>query len=69
MNKVIVTGRQLIMWINSLVSPDVVMGEGISVGAQAIELRPTEKWSLYVGALTKRAKARCRNHLLLKSEF
>jgi galactoside O-acetyltransferase len=65
----IVIGRHSIIGTNSLVFPGVVMGEGTSVGAQAMVTKSTEAWSIYIGAPAKRICERRRDILVLEEKY
>ena len=65
----IVIGRHSILGTNSLVFPGVVMGEGTSVGAQAMVTKSTEEWSIYLGAPAKKVRKRHKDILKLERQY
>ena len=65
----IVIGRHSILGTNSLVFPGVVMGEGTSVGAQAMVTKSTEEWSIYLGAPAKKVRKRNKDILKLERQY
>jgi galactoside O-acetyltransferase len=62
-------GRHAILGANSVVLPGVTIEEGVSCGAGTIFTKPTEPWSIYVGAPAKRVKARSRDLLDLEQDY
>jgi len=66
MKKPVVIGRHSIVGAKSLVFPGVTLGEGTSVGAQAMVTKSTDEWSVYVGSPAKRLKARKQDLLALE---
>jgi len=55
--------KHAIVGTNSIVFPGAHIEEGVSVGASAIVMKPTEPWGIYIGVPAKRAKDRSKNLL------
>ena len=62
-------GRHSIIGSGSIILPGVVVGEGVSIGANSLVLESTENWSIYVGSPAKRIKSRKKNLLKLEQEY
>lgn len=58
--------KHAIVGAGSIVFPGADVEEGVSVGANALVLQPTEPWGIYVGTPVKRIKDRKRG--ILKEE-
>jgi galactoside O-acetyltransferase len=54
----VVIERHAIVGANTVVLPDVVIGEGATVGAGSVVSKNIEPWSVYVGAPARRVKGR-----------
>lgn len=65
----IAIGRHSIIGTNSLIFPGVVMGEGTSVGAQAMVTKSTDEWSTYIGVPARRVGGRQRDILALEQQY
>jgi acetyltransferase-like isoleucine patch superfamily enzyme len=57
-------GRHSIVGANSVVFPNVVFGEGASLGALSMAKCNLDAWSLYAGIPAKMIKARNKNEIL-----
>ncbi len=53
-------GRHCIVGANSVVLPNVSLGDGAALGALSLANRSLEEWSLYAGVPAKRLRARNR---------
>lgn len=62
-------GKHVIVGTNSIIFPGVSVGEGCSIGANALLTKSTEPWGIYLGSPARRIKERSRNLLLLESEY
>jgi acetyltransferase-like isoleucine patch superfamily enzyme len=62
-------GRHSIIGAGSIILPGVVVGEGVSIGANSLVLESTENWSIYVGSPAKRIKSRKKDLLKLEQEY
>jgi acetyltransferase-like isoleucine patch superfamily enzyme len=62
-------GRHSIIGAGSIILPGVVVGEGVSIGANSLVLESTENWSVYVGSPAKRIKSRKKDLLKLEQEY
>jgi galactoside O-acetyltransferase len=54
----VVVERHAVIGANAIVLPDVVIGEGATVGAGSVVSKNLEPWSVYVGAPARRVKGR-----------
>jgi acetyltransferase-like isoleucine patch superfamily enzyme len=62
-------GRHSIIGAGATIFPGVTIAEGCAVGAQALMLKSTEPWGIYLGVPARRVKERKQDLLKLEAEF
>ena len=60
-------GRHVIIGSGTVILPDLIIGEGSSVGAQSLVTKSLEPWGVYFGSPVKRLKDRSRELLELEA--
>jgi len=61
--------RHSLVGSGSVILPNVILGEGCSVGALSLVSRNCEEFSMYLGVPAKRIKSRSRKILEVEKEF
>ena len=61
--------RHSLVGANSIILPEVTVGEGVAVGALSMVNKSLDDWGIYAGTPTKRIKDRSRNLLNLEKVF
>ena len=61
--------RHVIIGANSIILPNLTIGEGSSVGALSLVTGDLEPWGIYAGVPAKRLKERSKNLLKLEKEL
>ncbi len=62
-------GRHVILGTNSIVFPNVNIGEGCAIGANSLVNKSTEPWGIYMGSPVRRIKNRSKNLLILEKNL
>jgi acetyltransferase-like isoleucine patch superfamily enzyme len=62
-------GRHVIVGANTVILPNVDIGEGSSVGCQSLVTKNLEPWGIYAGSPVRRLRERSRDLLKLENEF
>lgn len=62
-------GRHVIIGSGSVILPNLVIGEGSSVGALSLVTKSLESWGIYFGCPVKRLKDRAKRLLELEAEL
>ena len=62
----VILKKHSIVGAASVIMPGVILGEGTSIGAMSLVLKPTKPWGIYVGNPIKRLKDRKRDLLELE---
>jgi galactoside O-acetyltransferase len=62
-------GKHVILGTNTIVHPDVIIGEGAATGSNTLVLDDLEPWSIYVGTPAKKIGDRKKDLLTLEKEF
>lgn len=62
-------GRHSIVGAGAIIMPGVEVSEGNSIGANALVLKSTESWSIYVGSPAKKIKDRKNELLELEKKY
>ena len=65
----IVLEKHVIIGAGSVVLPDVVLGEGVAVGALSLVTLPLSPWGIYFGSPVKRIRPRNKKILELEKQF
>ena len=65
----IILGKHAIIGSNSIVLPNVAIGEGCAVGALSMVTKNLDAWSTYLGVPAKKIKSRKRNLLALEKRM
>jgi len=61
--------RHSLVGANSIILPEVTVGEGVAVGALSMVNKNLDDWGIYAGTPAKRIKDRSRNLLNLEKVF
>ena len=62
-------GKHVIIGSNSILLPDINIGEGCAVGALSLVTKGLEEWGIFFGAPAKRIKRRSKNLLNKKLDY
>jgi len=65
----IIIGKHNIIGAGSTILPDVVLGDGVSVGALSLVNKDLQEWGIYAGIPVKLIKIRSRELLNLEREY
>ena len=65
----VVFKRHSIIGAGSTVLPNVIIGEGVSVGSMSLINKSLEDWGIYVGIPCRKIKERSKHLLELEKEF
>jgi len=65
----VVLKKHAIVGANSIIFPNVVIGEGAAVGAMSMVKESLDDWYIYVGVPVRKIKARKKNIVELENEF
>jgi len=66
----IIIGKHAIIGTNSIILPDVEIGEGVTVGANCLVTRDLEPWTVYAGSRPKKVGERDKSGVLdLEKKF
>lgn len=61
---VVTIGKHSILGVNTVVLPDVTIGEGCAVAAGSVVRKDTEPWGVYAGIPARRKKERPKDKIL-----
>jgi acetyltransferase-like isoleucine patch superfamily enzyme len=61
-------GKHAIIGTNSVVLPNVKIGEGVSIGACSLVIKDCDEWGIYIGIPVKKIKDRSKALLELEKE-
>ena len=61
--------RHVILGTNTVVHPNVTLGEGAATGSNTLVTKDLEPWGIYTGSPAKRVKDRSREMLELEKQF
>lgn len=62
-------GRHVILGANTVVLPNVTLGEGASVGAMSLVNRDLDPWTIYVGSPARPLRPRKKDLLVLEDKM
>lgn len=65
----VILERQVLIGCNTVILPNVNIGEGVSVGALSLITKDCEEWSIYVGIPVRRIKDREKTLLQKEQQF
>ncbi|MCO5723320.1 acyltransferase [Robiginitalea marina] len=65
----VLIGEHVIIGANSIVLPNLTIGDGVAVGALSLVSTSLSEWNLYFGNPLKRVAPRSRNLLAKKDDF
>ena len=65
----VTVGRHVIIGAGSVVLPNVVLEEGVAVGALSLVNKDCEAFGIYIGTPAKRVKTRVRDLLALETKY
>ena len=61
--------KHVIIGTNSTILPNIVIGEGSSVGANSLVTKSLDEWGIYVGCPVKRIKERSKKLLIMEEQY
>ena len=61
--------RHSVIGSNSIILPDIIIGIGVSVGAQSLVKSNLDNWGVYAGSPTKKIKERSKQLLTLEQSY
>jgi acetyltransferase-like isoleucine patch superfamily enzyme len=61
--------KHVIIGSSSVILPDVIIGEGVAVGALSFVTKNLDPWGIYVGTPVKKIKSRCKKLLEFEQAF
>jgi len=65
----VLIGRHCIVGAGAVIAPGADLGEGCSVGAMSLVLKPADAWMVYAGVPARRIKDRSRDLLELERRY
>ena len=65
----VILKKHVIIGAHSIIFPNIVIGEGVAVGAMSMVKESLDDWYIYVGVPVRKIKARKRKIVELENEF